>query len=1581
MHPTKFRWKRWVAAALAVLAAYAVLGFWVVPLVITRQVPEFVRSELARKGSVGEVRFNPFTLRLQASDLILAETDGQPLVTLGGFTTQLKWRSLIDRAWTFAEIRFSAPHANLVIAPDGRFNVAELLATWQRRPHEAATDNSMPRMVIERLTLEQGNVELHDRRAGYDNVFSPINFELGHFSTLPQQNDTHTLSARSVHGGTLRWKGSASLNPIRADGELTLDDASLPELAVYLKSYTRATVAAGQLSATLPYAISYADGKFEARLAGAKLSLRDLALSREGASDSFAALTRLEVSGVEADLVRRDATIGELRVDGGKLSVTRNGKGEIDLANLMVAVAGPAAVPAGATPTVSLNDWMLAIRQVVFDQVAIRAVDETVNPPLRLDVGKAQLQLQLAAGQTGAQLQLKVSDAAFALDDLALTSGGRTPFKLAQVGFSDGTLDLAAHRAAVGRLYAQGGQLQLARDRAGKLDALAWLPKFEAPARATGAPATPSAPWTATAKSVELSKFAAEVDDQGTGIKLHVSDAVAKLESASSNLKQPVKFSAALKVREGGEMSAHGTVVPDSGAVQADVQLQQLALAPLQPLLAQHLKLKIGAGSVSAKGRLTLGGGAKAAALRYVGAVNVAGLRLNEQDGDLFAAWKNVAADQITASMAPNRLEVAEVRVVEPNATLIIEQDRSLNAARLLVQPPANAAATKAASAASAPASVDSFPVRIRRVRLQNAKLAFTDLSLQPQFAAKIFDLNGVVTGLSSNRDARSQVELDGRVDEFGLARVRGELNPFAPSNNTDLNVVFKNVDMVPTSPYAMKFAGYKIAEGKISLDLQYKVRQGQLEGNNQIVIDKLTLGERVDAPDALKLPLELAIAILKDSDGRIDLGLPVSGNLNDPQFSYGALIWKALGSLLTKIVTAPFRALGALLGGGSSGERLEAITFDPGSVRLLPPEREKLKQVAQLLSKRPQLKLSVPGQYSEQADGAALRAQAVRTEIARRAGIKLEPGEAAGAIDFGQRAVRSALRSLYAERFGDAELDKQKKAAESAAAAPQAASASAAAAPAALPLFQRIGKMVQGEPQVADATSLLPEPAAAAGAEPAIAARCAAAARVAARQRHRRCARRGGCPAGARGRHAAREGELRSRQAGAAQAGAGGLKARSHRPRQRRDRSCVAPTTLLPFASDARRRQIGGDVGGLRRSDVGRQEAHAAPVSADRAEDRAGRVRAIQDRVGSQCRIDAMAAGAIRGIQHLSVGRRRRRCRAGCRCGRWCRCGRGCRRRGGRRCRRRRRCGCRVRRAAGCRHRRHLALDEVIAGVAKSGRAAGVAEVDSAHFVQLVEHAGLDVRFVLVRGLHFVGVFPVGFRVGCPAAVRCLRKNGNGMRLFAGFFAVPIGAAAGDVVVEHRHLQLQSGLHEAGRVIDAGLFAGSMIRFDLGLHHRRERRDHVVLAGRRAEGVGRLDGTRVGVDRVGTDHRDQLCRADVARGNRERDLSLGVGASLHFARIAQSVVVGVDADQCVLDQPVHDGGGEGRGRRAACAARAATAAAGRERDHGSADQGETELLLGDFHEYPPLGVVENWENFPQNVAVFRGFRQDHVSK
>ncbi|WP_374106375.1 DUF748 domain-containing protein [Janthinobacterium sp. NKUCC06_STL] len=1063
------RWQRWAVGTGCALAAYSAAGFWLVPYVIKNQLPKFAAKELARQASIGDVRFNPFTLRLEADQIAFKEAPGAnnaPLLSIGALAVQLEWKSIVRRAWSLAEIRITAPQAQLTITPDGKFNLAEVLATWQRK-HPEKSEGGMPRLVIAHFALEQGKVDWHDEKAGYADNFTPINFTLDNISTLPDANGSYSLSADAARGGKLHWRGTASLSPIRGEGELILNDASLPGLAAYLKAYTRALVTSGKLSARLPYAFSYADDKLEATVKGAGLALRDLALVQSGNSAPFTSLNTLGIAGVNVDLARQKVTVDKVNLYGGKVAVRRDSKGEIDMANLMLP-GNPAPAASATTAPAKPGKWKVDLKQLALANVDVSAIDETVSPALQLSAKQLQLQLQLGLQQGQAGNSVLVDNASFALADLAMQRGAQTPFKLQQLGFTEGKIDLAAHTVHVGAVTASGAQIDLARNRQGEFAIAQKLPVF-ASGKADTAKDAPSAPWSTKIDKVELSKFGARFDDAGTGIKGNLQDARLSLHNVSNDMKQALPFELGVGLREGGLLTANGKFVPGTGAVDAQLNLKQLTLAPVQPLLAQHIKLKLAGGSLSGSGRLTTGGGApKAPKVRYEGGVDIAGLVLNETDGKRFASWKSVRADKLTASVGPDFVDIPELRVVEPNAQLIIENDRSLNAQRLLVKAPEPATATAPAPAPVAtatPAADAAFPVRVRRVRLQNAKLDFADLSLRPQFAAKIYELNGVVTGLSTKRDARSQIELDGRIDEFGLARVRGQLNPFAPTDNTDLNVVFKNVDMVSASPYTMKFAGYKVAEGKISLDLQYKVRNRQLDGTNQIVLDKLTLGERIDSPDALKLPLELALAILKDSDGRIDLGLPVSGDMNDPQFSYGALIWKAVGNVLTKIVTAPFRALGNLL--GISADKLEAIDFDAGSAVLLPPEREKLKQVAQILAKREQLKLAVPGQYSD-TDAAALRAQAVRRAVAAKAGIKLEAGEEPGPLNLGERKIRGALRDLYGERFGKAELDKQKKAAESAAPVASAASA-AASAPAKIPVFQRLGKLIEGEPQVAD--------------------------------------------------------------------------------------------------------------------------------------------------------------------------------------------------------------------------------------------------------------------------------------------------------------------------------------------------------------------------------------------------------------------------------------------------------------------------------------------------------------------------------
>ena len=530
--------------------------------------------------------------------------------------------------------------------------------------------------------------------------------------------------------------------------------------------------------------------------------------------------------------------------------------------------------------------------------------------------------------------------------------------------------------------------------------------------------------------------------DGAENLKLDLVSGVIDLAELHNDPARPIPFNASLVLKDGGELQTQGQLTSTNKLLAADLRFKSLVLKPLQPFLAPYTPLQIASGTVSGQGRISPGVG-RSTGLRYVGSVKVAGVVLKEPDGDVFAQWKDASAEKIILGLDPIAVRIPELIWVEPSAKFTIEADRSFSAAGLMVQ--------KKESDSEKVSNPSPVVFNVQRLRIQQGQLDFTDSSLTPQFKTKLFELNGVINSLSNKKDTRSQIALDGRVNEFGLARIRGDMDFLNLSNNTQINAQLKNLDLPSASPYAIKFAGYTITDGKMTLDLQYKVRSNQIEGNNKITIDALTLGQRVDSLTALKIPLELAIALLKDEAGRIELGLPVTGNMNDPQFSFDSLIWKALGNALTKIVSAPFRAIASLFGKGSDANTLDAIGFDPGSETLFPPEQEKLLQIARMLSQRQQLKITVPEHYDRALDGPVLITQALRKEIYTRAGNQFDIDAPLAPLNFSGRAIRKAMREIYVQRSGAAALQERIKAAEDKS------------------LLQRLGQLVQSEPQFAD--------------------------------------------------------------------------------------------------------------------------------------------------------------------------------------------------------------------------------------------------------------------------------------------------------------------------------------------------------------------------------------------------------------------------------------------------------------------------------------------------------------------------------
>jgi hypothetical protein len=701
----------------------------------------------------------------------------------------------------------------------------------------------------------------------------------------------------------------------------------------------------------------------------------------------------------------------------------------------------------------------------------------------RITSGRARVELPHRFALVSGEPRIEISNATIEVEELALVAGSaERPFAtIARLALEGIDADLRARRLSVATLRAAGFTVAARRDAAGEMHPrLRLVRELRKEARA--------AEWQLALASVELVDGAAALADEGLGLTLALERVGAKVTQVTSDLKQPLAFEISADVAGGGRLAARGKGVPAADAFQGRVEATGVPVALFQALLARHADVKVRSGQLTLAGELSFGGETKTrrgrtAGLVYTGAAALENVAIEDGAGAPVIEWKSLSTKSLNLSLAPNLARIDELRLTAPRGKLEIEAGGATNLGRLFPagggaaapgparKPPTDERKPAPASREEVPEpavgaeserpdEAGNFPVRVRRLQVEKGTLDFSDRSLSPNFRALIQDLAGTVNGLSTDRNTRSQLALEGRVDEHGYVRVSGTLNAFAPRERTNVRMQFRNIELAGVSPYTIKFAGYRVATGRLTLDLNYRVRDNRLEGDNHVVLDNFTLGERVGDGASPGLPLETAVSLLKDENGRIDLAIPISGSLDDPDFKLGDVFWKALGTILGNIIAAPFRALGRLFGGGA--EQLASISFEPGESRLLPPEREKFARIAEGLAKRQDLKLIIPARYDAEVDARALKREALRRELGKRAGFEVGEEDPAGPLSLEDRRTRRALRELYAERVGNEELARRKTEAEREAAGAGGKSAD-------LTVGERIRNFAAGEPQVAD--------------------------------------------------------------------------------------------------------------------------------------------------------------------------------------------------------------------------------------------------------------------------------------------------------------------------------------------------------------------------------------------------------------------------------------------------------------------------------------------------------------------------------
>ena len=488
------------------------------------------------------------------------------------------------------------------------------------------------------------------------------------------------------------------------------------------------------------------------------------------------------------------------------------------------------------------------------------------------------------------------------------------------------------------------------------------------------------------------------------------------LKNIDSNKGTWLSYKTYMRINKGAKLYTQGKLRHTPLKEMGSFDLKNLDLRVLTPYLQESTYIAIDDGRISMKGQTQYAPSKKYPDLRVTGDFTIDSLFINNtQDNSFLFSMNKFYIQSYTLELMPNRLYVDEVDIDSFYVNAKIDENKVLNFSTLVKKTTTENNNTQE-DTLQKKKEQPAFPVTIVKVNVKNGSAKFSDFSIPIKFQTDIHDLNGVMYALSNTPNETTYLKIAGEVDKYGSTLLQGSLDSGDPKKYTDIDFNFKNLELSSLSGYSAEFAGYKIDSGKLYLDLGYDIENSQLHGSNSIIIKKIKLGDEIEDENVTHLPLGFVIGLLEDSDGIIDIDMPVEGDLNQPDFKYGALVLKTLGNLIAKAVTSPFKFLGSML--GMDGEDLEFVAFEAGSIHITPPQREKLDTLAKMMVKRPKLELRVIGGYDQDKDTLALQKAKLIAQVIQKSGDKnIKESESAITVEM--------LELIYTQAKGEESLKK----------------------------------------------------------------------------------------------------------------------------------------------------------------------------------------------------------------------------------------------------------------------------------------------------------------------------------------------------------------------------------------------------------------------------------------------------------------------------------------------------------------------------------------------------------------------------
>ncbi|SAK89355.1 AsmA family protein [Caballeronia temeraria] len=635
------------------------------------------------------------------------------------------------------------------------------------------------------------------------------------------------------------------------------------------------------------------------------------------------------------------------------------------------------------------------------NMMAARVTSGTLgaNLPVSVDWSKPDAGVQVGAGDVK-------------LDALALTpNAGGAPVKLASATAKIGKVDVPARNAVIDSVQLSGLALDATRRKDGSIDLAALAEPHEAAPEQTAAhkiqKAQAAGPaWRYQIGEIALADASANITDETTArpVKLRIAPLALNVRQFSDDLTKPLAVDGKLTLNGKGALAVGGNVTVTPLKLALHVKGDQVDASAFEPYFGDKLNIELASAYLNANGDVAMSGSGKTLAASYKGDVSLSDVRmLDKATSDRFAGWKLLGLSNVKVNYSERGTDVDAARVTFAKfyGRVLLDAQGKLNLKSVVAgengpqsltrdRAKEEGASAPAAASASATAPVKTAeksgpPVNMRfgQLVLQDGRVTYTDNFIKPNYTANLVAINGTIGAFGTHSTTPAPVDVSAKLAANGPVSIKGQVNPLIDKPALDLTASAHGVELTNLTPYSSKYAGYPITKGKLNVDLHYMLADNKLTANNHLFIDQLTFGDHIDNPTATKLPVRLAVSLLKNSRGEIDVNIPISGSLDNPEFSIGGLVWQAIVNLVQKAVTAPFTLLAHAFGGGG-GEDLNYIEFDAGSATLNDAAQKKLDTIAKALADKPSIRMDVTGRVDPKTDEPALRTAWLDQQVKR---------------------------------------------------------------------------------------------------------------------------------------------------------------------------------------------------------------------------------------------------------------------------------------------------------------------------------------------------------------------------------------------------------------------------------------------------------------------------------------------------------------------------------------------------------------------------------------------------------------------